>query len=62
MLVWRHASAVIARDIPLLVAHYRSGRLRLDELISATYPLDGINDAVAASRAGSALRNVVVFD
>ena len=48
-------------DVPKIVALYREGRLKLDELISGRYPLDRINDAVASSRAGAALRNVIVF-
>ncbi len=51
----------IARDIPMLVDHYRAGRLKLDELVSARYPLREINDAIAAVNAGKALRNVIVF-
>ena len=52
----------IARDIPRLVEHYRAGRLKLDELVSGRYPLEGINDAIASVKAGKALRNVIVFD
>jgi S-(hydroxymethyl)glutathione dehydrogenase / alcohol dehydrogenase len=48
-------------DVPRIVALYREGRLKLDELITARYPLDRINEAVASSRSGAALRNVVVF-
>jgi S-(hydroxymethyl)glutathione dehydrogenase / alcohol dehydrogenase len=48
-------------DVPRIVALYREGRLKLDELITARYPLDRINEAVASSRAGAALRNVIVF-
>ena len=47
--------------VPQLVALYTSGELRLDELVTATYPLDRINDAIDAMRAGAAIRNVVVF-
>lgn len=54
--------ARIARDIPLLVEHYRTGRLKLDELITARYPLERINEAIAAVRNGEALRNVLIFD
>ncbi|MCV0397586.1 MAG: zinc-binding dehydrogenase [Rhizobiaceae bacterium] len=53
--------AVIAHDIPMLVEHYRAGRLKLDELVSARYPLDRINEAIAAVNEGKALRNVIVF-
>ncbi len=48
-------------DVPKIVALYREGRLKLDELITGRYPLDRINEAVASSRWGAALRNVIVF-
>ncbi|RME73518.1 MAG: zinc-binding dehydrogenase, partial [Chloroflexi bacterium] len=48
-------------DIPRLAEYYRQGRLKLDELISATYPLEDINEAIAAVKRGQALRNVIVF-
>lgn len=54
--------AHIARDIPLLVEHYRAGRLKLDELVTARYPLERINEAIAAVNAGKALRNVIEFE
>ena len=54
-------SARIDVDIPRLVALYQDGRLKLDELISARYPLEEINEAIAASRGGAAIRNVIVF-
>jgi S-(hydroxymethyl)glutathione dehydrogenase/alcohol dehydrogenase len=49
-------------DIPRLVALYRQGRIKLDELITARYPLEQINEAIAAVKRGEALRNVIVFD
>ena len=48
-------------DVPRIVALYREGRLKLDELISGRYRLEAINEAVASSRSGAALRNVIVF-
>jgi len=48
-------------DIPELVNLYAAGRLKLDELVTATFPLDRINDAIAATRRGEGLRNVVVL-
>ncbi len=48
-------------DIPRLVALYQSGRLKLDELITARYPLERINEAIASTEKGEALRNVIVF-
>ncbi|MDG1519502.1 MAG: alcohol dehydrogenase catalytic domain-containing protein [Yoonia sp.] len=54
--------AVIARDIPWMVDLYQQGRLKLDELVSQTWSLDQINDAIADTKTGSAKRNVIVFD
>ena len=49
-------------DIPPLIEHYLEGSLKLDELVSECYPLEGINDAITAVKEGEALRNVIVFD
>ncbi|NIR31476.1 MAG: Zn-dependent alcohol dehydrogenase [Gammaproteobacteria bacterium] len=54
-------SARLERDVPKLVALYLQGRLKLDELIDARYPLQAINEAVDAARRGATLRNVIVF-
>ncbi|HLF88727.1 MAG TPA: Zn-dependent alcohol dehydrogenase [Anaerolineales bacterium] len=48
-------------DIPRLVALYQEGRLKLDELVTKRYPLEEINEAIAAVKRGEALRNVIVF-
>ena len=48
-------------DVPMIVKLYREGRLKLDQLISGRYRLELINEAVASSRSGAALRNVIVF-
>ena len=48
-------------DVPKIVALYGEGRLKLDQLISGRYKLEAINEAVASSRSGAALRNVIVF-
>lgn len=53
---------VIAIDIPELVGHYQAGRLKLDELVTDRYPIEQINEAIAAVNAGKALRNVIVFE
>jgi S-(hydroxymethyl)glutathione dehydrogenase/alcohol dehydrogenase len=53
-------SARPAEDVPRIAALYREGRLRLDELVTATYPLEEINEAVATMRRGEAIRNVIV--
>jgi S-(hydroxymethyl)glutathione dehydrogenase/alcohol dehydrogenase len=47
-------------DIRRLAGWYREGRLKLDQLASRTYPLDRVNDALAALAAGEGARGVLV--
>ncbi len=54
-------ATVLGRDIPWLVALYRQGRLKLDELITRRYRLDEINEAIADTKAGKARRNVIIM-
>ena len=54
-------SARPAIDVPKIVQLYREGRLKLDQLISGRYRLESINEALASSRSGAAVRNVIVF-
>ena len=54
-------SARLAVDVPKIVELYAQGRLKLDELITERFAFENINDAIASSRAGAALRNVVMF-
>ena len=48
--------------IPRLIELYQSGRLKLDELVTARYPLERINDAIASTERGEVIRNVIVFN
>lgn len=48
-------------DIARFATLYRSGQLRLDEMITKRYRLDDINDAYADLRAGEILRGVIDF-
>ena len=48
-------------DMPMLTDLYMAGRLKLDELITRTYPLEGINEAFEALRQGQVARGVIVF-
>ena len=50
------------RDMPRLLDLYKAGRLKLDELVSRTYPIEGINDAFEAMKNGEVARSVIVFD
>ncbi|MBT3249016.1 MAG: alcohol dehydrogenase catalytic domain-containing protein [Actinobacteria bacterium] len=54
-------TARLNRDIPALVADYFAGRLKLDQLVSSTYPLEDLEQALDEVRSGSALRTVIVF-
>jgi len=48
-------------DMPMLVDLYMAGRLKLDELITRTYPLEGINDAFEAMKKGEVARSIIKF-
>ena len=49
------------RDLPEICRLYQQGRFKLDELVSARYPLTEINTAIAAVKTGQVLRNVITF-
>jgi S-(hydroxymethyl)glutathione dehydrogenase / alcohol dehydrogenase len=49
-------------DMPQYVDWYLDGKLKLDELVSATMPLDKINDGFAALKVGEVARQLVTFD
>ena len=48
-------------DIPKLIALYRDGKLKLDELVTHRYPFDDINTAMDNVRNGVGLRNVIMM-
>jgi S-(hydroxymethyl)glutathione dehydrogenase/alcohol dehydrogenase len=49
-------------EIPKLVALYKAGILKLDELITDRFSLDDINHAIELVEQGKALRNVIMFE
>jgi len=49
-------------DIPHLLALYRVGQLKLDELVTRTYPLDEINEGYQDMRDGKIIRGMLTFD
>ena len=49
-------------DLPRLVDLYLSKRLRVDELVTRTYPLEQINVAYDALAQGEVARSIIVFD
>jgi len=57
----RYGSSRPQRDIPLYAELYRQGRLMLDELVTATYPLEDFEKAVGDAEAGRVARAVLTF-
>ncbi len=55
-------STKLSVEVPKLVELYTAGKLMLDELITARFPLSKINEAIEAVEKGQALRNVIMFD
>jgi alcohol dehydrogenase len=54
-------SSVPARDIPRFVELWRSGRLPVEKLVSATIGLDGINEGMDQLADGHAVRQIIEF-
>ncbi len=48
-------------DIPKLLGLYRSGQLKLDELVTRTYTLDEINQGYQDMRDGKNIRGVIIY-
>lgn len=48
-----------SRDFPMLVEHYRAGRLDLDRFVSELITLDDVEEAFAKMTSGGVLRSVV---
>jgi S-(hydroxymethyl)glutathione dehydrogenase/alcohol dehydrogenase len=48
-------------ELPRLVDRYLAGRIKLDEYVSATMPLDDINRAFALMHEGAAIRSVIRY-
>lgn len=57
----RYGSSRPQHDIPLMVELYLQGKLMLDELVTATQPLEGFRDIVEDMHAGKLARGVLTF-
>jgi Zn-dependent alcohol dehydrogenase len=57
-----YGSARPQLDFPRLIGLYRSGRLKLDQLITRTYSIDEAPQAFADLNAGKQGRGVIIFD
>ncbi|MFE5335418.1 alcohol dehydrogenase catalytic domain-containing protein [Isoptericola sp. NPDC056573] len=53
--------AVVARDVPLLVALWRAGRLPVERLVRG-YPFDRVGSAIDDLRAGRTIKPVLLMD
>jgi len=56
-----YGSANMARDVPRLIALYRAGKLKLDELITRRYRIAQVNEAFLAMEKGEVARGVITF-
>ena len=62
--VWRGSAfggAKGRRDVPRIVDWYMEGKIRIDEMITHTMPLDDINRAFDLMHSGESIRSVVTF-
>ncbi|MFB0506178.1 MAG: zinc-binding dehydrogenase [Thermodesulfobacteriota bacterium] len=48
-------------DVPMLIDLYMAGKLKVDPLLTRTYPLEQINEAYDALERGETARSVVTF-
>lgn len=51
-----------AKDVPRLLRLWQEGILKLDELITQTYPLERVNEGYADMHAGHVIRGVLEFE
>jgi S-(hydroxymethyl)glutathione dehydrogenase/alcohol dehydrogenase len=49
-------------DIPRMIDMYLSGRLLLDEMVSATIGLEAVNEGYEMMKRGEVARTVITFD
>jgi Zn-dependent alcohol dehydrogenase len=54
-----YGSGQPSRDVPRLVELYRKGKLKLTELATRTYNLEGVNDALDALAGGKGARGII---
>jgi S-(hydroxymethyl)glutathione dehydrogenase/alcohol dehydrogenase len=57
-----YGSANPRLDFPRLAVWYASRRLRFDELVTESYPLERVNEVFERLDAGSAVRSIIIMD
>jgi S-(hydroxymethyl)glutathione dehydrogenase / alcohol dehydrogenase len=63
--VWKGTAFGGARgrtDVPKIVDWYMEGRIRIDELITHTMPIERVNEAFDLMHQGESIRSVALFD
>jgi len=60
-LAWGTDGAMYWKYMSWLVNLYQQGRLKLDELITARYSLEQINEAIELTERGEATRNMIIW-
>jgi Zn-dependent alcohol dehydrogenase len=56
-----YGSSNVQKDVPRLLEYYKSGELKLDELISRRISVSEVNDAFTAMEAGEVARSVIQY-
>jgi len=56
-----YGSSNVQQDVPRLLEYYKSGELKLDELISRRIHVDEVNEAFKAMEAGEVARSVIEY-
>lgn len=57
-----YGDSAVRADIPRYLELYKAGKLKVDELITRTYRLDQINDAIKDMLEGKNIRGVILYD
>ena len=56
-----YGSSNVQKDVPRLIELYKSGQLKLDELISREIHLEDVNEAFEAMKTGEVARSVILY-
>jgi NDMA-dependent alcohol dehydrogenase len=56
-----YGSSNVQKDVPKLIELYKSGELKLDELISRTISIEDVNEAFEAMKTGEVARSVIQY-
>ena len=56
-----YGTADVWRDIPRFVEYYKSGQLKLDELVSRTISIEEVNDALETMETSDFAHSVIVY-